>query len=380
MKKKYLLTPGPTPVPEDALLAMAEPVIHHRTGEFSDILKRIWSNLQYLFQTGGDVFFFASSGTGGMEAAVTNLLSPGDKVICVRGGKFGERWAEICEAHGAIPVNIDVTWGDAVDPARVEEALKADPSIKAVYVQASETSTGVKHDVRALGEITARFPDTCLVVDAITGLGVFELKTDEWGLDVVVTGSQKALMLPPGLACISVSRKAWGHVDKAGMPRYYFDLKKEKKNKEKGTTAYTPAVSLLVGLDRVLEMIREEGLEHLFRRHAILALATREGFRAMGLELFARCPAESLTAVRVPDGVDGKALVKHMAEKYGVRMAGGQGELAGKIIRSAHLGYFGPFDIITGLAAVEMALTDMGFGVTPGSGVAEAERILAELD
>ncbi len=380
MRKRYLMTPGPTPVPEAVLLAMAAPIIHHRTAEFEAILARIWDNLQYLFQTKEDVFFLASSGTGAMEASVVNLLSPGDKAICVRGGKFGERWTNIVSAYGGVPVNIDVEWGTAVEPKKVEELLAADPSIRAVYVQASETSTAVRHDVQALARITAKHPETVLVVDAITALGVFPMPMDDWGLDVVVTGSQKALMLPPGLAFISLSKKAWNLAAKAKMPRFYFDLAREKKNKAKGTTAFTPAVSLLVGLDTALGMIREEGIENLFNRHATLARAAREGFKAMGCKLYAEgCHSDALTAVIVPDGIDGKKLKKHLWTKYGINVAGGQDKLEGKIIRVAHLGYFDRFDVVTAVAAVEMALKDMGHPVEPGRGVARAESILAEI-
>jgi aspartate aminotransferase-like enzyme len=381
MKKRYLLTPGPTPVPEGALLAMAQPIMHHRTAEFEAILARVWSNLQYLFQTKEEVFFFSSSGTGAMEASVVNILSPGDKAICIRGGKFGERWTNIIQAYGGVPVNVDVPWGTAVNPQVVADLLAADPSIKAVYVQSSETSTAVKHDVQALARITAGYPDTLLVVDAITALGVFPLPMDEWGLDVVVTGSQKALMLPPGLSFIALSAKAWGHVAKARMPRFYFDLPREKKNKAKGTTAFTPAVSLLVGLDHALSMMREEGLENLYRRHATLARATREGFRAMGCALYAEgVHSDALTAVIVPEGVDGKKLVKHLSAKYGITVAGGQDQLAGKIIRVAHLGYYDRFDVMMALNAVEMALTDLGYAVPqPGKAASVAGAILAEL-
>ncbi len=380
MKKKYLLTPGPTPVPEAVLLAMAAPIMHHRTAGFEAILARIWGNLQYLFQTQEDVFFFASSGTGAMEASVVNILSPGDKAICIRGGKFGERWTNIVQAYGGVPVNIDVAWGTAVDPGKVEAALAADPSIKAVYVQSSETSTAVRHDVQALAKVTANHPDTVLVVDAITALGVFPLPMDEWGLDVVVTGSQKALMLPPGLAFIALSKKAWNRAAQARMPRFYFDLAREKKNKAKGTTAFTPAVSLLVGLDVALGMIREEGLENLFRRHAVLARATREGFTAMGLKLYAAgVHSDALTAVLMPEEIDGKKLVKQLSAKYGITVAGGQEQLAGKIIRVAHLGYFDRFDVLMALEAVEMALADLGWPVQRGAGVAAAGPILAEL-
>ena len=267
MRKRYLLAPGPTPVPEEVLLDMARPILHHRSPHFTPILDEVRENLQYLFQTKNDVIFFASSGTGAMEASIANLLSKGDKAICVRGVKFGERWAEICEAYGVEPINIDVEWGTAGDPSRIEEALSKDPSIKAVFTQASETSTGVRYPIKEIAEIVSRYENTVMVVDGITGIGVFDVPVDEWKLDVVVTGSQKALMLPPGLAFVSVSEKAWRLNESSDLPKYYFSFAKERKALQKNDTAYTPAVSLLVGLRRSLAMIREDGLERVFARH-----------------------------------------------------------------------------------------------------------------
>src|SRR6476659_6449499 len=307
MLKRYLLAPGPTPVPPEVLLAMARPIIHHRAPEFAQLFGEVREDLKWLFQTRNDVLIFASSGTGGMEGAVANFLSPGDKALVVNGGKFGERWGKICKTFGAEVTEIKVEWGYAVDPQAVADALKKDPGIKAVYVQASETSTGVAHDVKALAEIVRPYGETILVVDAITALGVFDIKTDEWGVDVVVTGSQKALMLPPGLAFVSVSDKAWRLAEKAKNTAFYFNFKKEHENQQKNQTAYTPAVSLIVGLQEVLKMMRAEGLDGVFARQAKLAKAMRAGMQGAGLALFPKeSPSDALTAVLAPEGVDGQ--------------------------------------------------------------------------
>ncbi|MFQ5460450.1 MAG: pyridoxal-phosphate-dependent aminotransferase family protein, partial [Anaerolineae bacterium] len=275
MKKSYLLAPGPTPVPPEVLAAMGQPILHHRAPEFGAVMEEVRTGLCYLFQTGEEVVTFASSGTGAMEAAVVNVLSPDDKAICVRGGKFGERWQELCEAYGVEVITIDVEWGSPVNPTLVADTLQANPEVKAVYVQASETSTGVRHDVEALAQIV-RPTDAVLVVDAITAIGVFDMPTDAWGLDIVVSGSQKALMLPPGLGfCCVATKKAWRLIEQSTLPSYYFDFKKEYDNLSKNSSSYTPAVSLVVGLREALRLIRAEGLEHVFARHDRLARATR---------------------------------------------------------------------------------------------------------
>jgi aspartate aminotransferase-like enzyme len=379
MKKQYLLAPGPTPVPPEALQAMAMPILHHRSPEFVPILAQVKEDLKWLFQTTQDVLILTATGTGGMVAAVTNFLSPEDKALCVRGGKFGERWAEICGAYGITPVNLDVEWGTAVDPQRVEDALKADPSIKGVYFQASETSTGVAHPTREIAELCRRREGTLCVVDAITAMGVVDLPTDAWGLDVVVTGSQKALMLPPGLAFVSVSEKAWAFNRAAKAPRYYFNLAQERKKLRENQTLFTTASSLVVGLKAALEMMKAEGLPGIFARHDRLARATRAGVEAMGLELYAKAsPSDALTAVKVPAGIDGGKVTKILRDTYGVTVAGGQSQLKGKIFRIAHLGYAGVFDVITALAATEMTMKGLGHPVTLGQGVAAAEAILME--
>ena len=377
MLKRYLLAPGPTPVPPEVLLAMARPVIHHRAPEFADLFAKVREDLKWVFQTGNDVLILASSGTGGMEGSVANFLSPGDKALVVNGGKFGERWGKLCKTFGVQVSDIKVEWGRAVDPQLVAEALKKDPSIKAVYVQASETSTGVAHDVRTLAETVKGYEDTILVVDAITALGVFDIQTDAWGLDVVVSGSQKAFMLPPGLAFVSVSEKAWRLAEKAKNGAFYFDFKKERQSQVKNQTAYTPAVSMIFGLQEVLTMLKSEGLQAVFARQAKLAQAMREGAKAAGLALFAKdSPSDDLTAISAPEGVDGQAVYKNLRVQYGITAAGGQDHLKGKIFRVSHMGYMDRFDVITALAAIEMVLKGLGHPVKLGSGVAKAQELL----
>ncbi len=378
MKKEYLLAPGPTPVPPEALLAMARPALHHREPDFKPIFQECREGLKYLFGTDRDVIILASSGTGAMEAAVTNFLRRGDKALYVNGGKFGERWGKILKAYGCEPVEIRVEWGRAVDPEAVRQALDADPAIRAVYVQASETSTAVRHPVEALAEIT-RDRDVILVVDGITAVGVFPLPMDATGIDVLVTGSQKALMLPPGLAFIAWSEKAERFLESSDLPRFYFDLAAERKKQRDNQTAWTPAVSLVVGLREALRRIREETLEGVYARTARLARATREAVKALGLELFAPdSPSDACTAVKVPDGVDGIALKKAFKERFGMTVAGGQDQAKGKIVRIAHMGYMDTFDVIAAIAALEMCLAGMGHPVQLGAGVRAAEKILGE--
>lgn len=377
MLKRYLLAPGPTPVPPEVLLAMARPMIHHRAPEFDPIFQEVREGLKWLFQTRNDVIVLASSGTGGMEGAVSNFLSPGDKALVINGGKFGERWGKLCKTFGAQVTEIKVEWGHSVDPKQVADALKKDPSIKAVYVQASETSTAVTHDVKALGQIVKSCPETILVVDAITALGVFDLKTDDWGLDVVITGSQKALMLPPGLAFVSVSDKAWQLAEKAKNTSFYFNFKREKDNQQKNQTAFTPAVSMILGLQEVLKMLKAEGLDNVFARQTQMAHALREGAKAAGMEIFAKgTPSDAVTAINAPAGVDGQAIYKNLRVHYGITAAGGQDHLKGKIFRISHMGYLDRFDVILALAATEMVLKGLGHPVKLGSGVAKAQELL----
>ncbi|MGE4357468.1 MAG: alanine--glyoxylate aminotransferase family protein [Candidatus Omnitrophota bacterium] len=378
MRKQLLLTPGPTPVPPEVSLAMAMPIIHHRTSEYRAIFEEVIKGLKYVFQTENDVFTFASSGTGAMEAAVVNLLSPKDKVITVEGGKFGERWTEICKNYGIETVVVDVTWGEAVEPGKIAELLEKDSRIKAVFTTLCETSTGVVNDIKTIAQITQKHK-AVLVVDAISALASVELRTDAWGVDVVVAGSQKGLMLPPGLSFLSISSKAWGLVDEAKCPRYYFDLKVAKKALDKIDTPFTPAVTLVIGLREALRMIQKEGLENIWARHALMGRATRSAMLALGLELFApRAYSDAVTAVKVPPGIDGENLVKLLRQKYGVSIAGGQAGLKGKVFRIAHMGYITPEEIILTISCLERALNEMGYKAPLGKGVKVAEEILGE--
>ncbi len=376
MRKRYLMTPGPTPVPPEVLLAQARPMIHHRTPEFSDILVGAVEDLKSLFQTKNDMLIYSASGTGVMESAVVNLFSAGDKVVVCSNGKFGDRFVQLADAFGLEAVKLTYEWDEVVNPIDIERALAADAGIKGVFVVQSETSTGVLNDVKAIGDIV-RGHQAVLVVDSITGIGAVDIKTDEWGLDIVMTGSQKGLMLPPGLACVSVSEKAWRAAETATLPKYYFSWEKARKAMAKSTTAFTPPVSLIIGLGEALKMMREEGLENGIKRHESLAAAARAAVEALGLTLFA--PPEgrgnAVTPVRVPEGIDGKALVKKMKTEYGITIAGGQDHLVGKIFRIGHLGYFDRFDIITTIAGLEMTLQELGFSFTPGSGVNAAEQV-----
>jgi aspartate aminotransferase-like enzyme len=377
MEKKYLFSPGPTMLPPEVLLKMAEPIMHHREPEFEKIFAEIREDLKYLFQTKNEVLVFTSSGTGAMEGAVSNILSKGDKAVVVRGGKFGERWGEICKAYGVEFIPIDVEWGKAVDPEKIQKILESDSSIRAVYTQATETSTGVMHPVRKISEIVSRYENTVMVVDGITAVGVFDIPMDKWGLDVLISGSQKAMMLPPGLAFAALSPKAWRFVERSNLPKYYFDFKKELKSAQKNQNSYTPAISLFIGLRETLRMIRKEGLEGVFRRHEALAGATRAAVKALGLELYApETPSNALTAVKVPAGIDGIKLQNLFFEKFGITVAEGQDRAKGKIIRIAHLGYYERLDMIMVISALEMLLKEMGHRFELGAGLKAAEEIL----
>ncbi|HAA84493.1 MULTISPECIES: alanine--glyoxylate aminotransferase family protein [Thermodesulfobacterium] len=377
LAKKYLFTPGPVPVPPKALLTMAQPMTHHRLPEFSEILKEIRENLKYLFQTKNNVYFFASSGTGAMEAAILNLFSPGDKVLVVSAGKFGQRWFELAKTFGLNPLVIDLPWGKAVKSEQVEEVLNSHPDIKGVLLQACETSTGVKHPVKEIAQLTKN-RETVIVVDAITGLGVFDIPMDEWGLDVVITGSQKALSLPPGLSFIAFSEKAEKLSEKSTLPKYYFSLKKEKKAYEKDTTSFTPAVSLLLGLRVILQRIKEIGLKALFEHYQVQANACRAAVKALGLKIFPEVPSESLTVIEVPEGVKTGELINFLKNKLGIIFAGGQDHLKGKIIRITHMGDQSLFDLLVAISALEVGLNLFGYQVELGAGVKAAEKVIFE--
>ncbi len=377
MLKRHLLAPGPTPVPPEVLLAMAQPVIHHRTPQFSAIFRAAAEGAKRLFGTTQPVLMLAATGTGGMEAAVTNTLSHGDHVIVVNGGKFGERWIEIAQTYGLEVTPIEVEWGKAVDPAEVERALARRPDTRALLVQGSETSTTVLHPVAELATLT-RSRECLLIVDGITSVGVVDMPMDATGIDVLVTGSQKAVMLPPGLALIGLSEKAWRFRQKSSLPRYYFDLARERKNLEEDTSAYTPAISLIIGLNAVFELIeRNGGFPEVYRRHRLVAEATRAGLAALGLRLLApTAPSPATTGAFLPAGMDGGKFTQYLRDVLGVTVAGGQGKLKGKIVRVAHLGYVDTFDVVVGLSAIEMALAEFGSQVSFGAGSAAALPIL----
>jgi len=376
MKKNYLLTPGPTPIPPNVLKSLSQPIIHHRTPQFQEILKEVQENLKYTFQTKNGVFILASSGTGAMETAVCNIVNKGDKVLVIEGGKFGQRWTELNKVYGADVAVINVEWGKAVSLAQVEVILNKEPQIKAVYCTHCETSTGVVTDIKSLGQIV-KDTNTILVVDAISSLGALDIRTDEWSIDIVVSGSQKGLMLPPGLGFLSVSQKAFKYVESCLNPRYYFDLRLAKKALDKNDTAFTPAITLIIGLNEVLKEFKKQGLESLFAKNKKLADATREAMRALGLELFADGFAcDAVTSVKVPEGVDGAKLVKSMRDVDGVAMAGGQAHLKGKIFRIAHMGFITEDDLKIGISTLEDNLSKMGYKFEKGIGVKTFEKNL----
>jgi aspartate aminotransferase-like enzyme len=374
--KERLFTPGPTPLLMEAQARTLTATLHHRTEAFRQLMRETLENLKYFFDTRNDVLIFTSSGTGAMEGAVANLLSPGDRVLVGTAGKFGERWLELAKAYGVEAVKVEAPYGEALDIGQMEACLTADGPFRAVFVQATESSTGVRHDVQALGALVREYPETCLVVDAITGLGTTDLRPDESGLDVVIGGSQKALMVPPGLAFASVSEKAWKLIEKSKMPRYYFDFAKERKNLAKGEASYTPATTLVVSLHAALNYIRQVGRENLVANAALLAEATREAAKVWGLRLFAvASPANALTAICAPEGMDSGMIVKEMRARFGAILANGQGSMKGKLFRLAHLGYYDTADLFAVLAALEIVLLKVGHKVELGSGVRAAQEV-----
>ncbi len=377
MKKNYLYTPGPTMVPPEVALAEAQPMIHHRTPQFSQIFYEMSENLKYLFQTKtGDVFTLMSSGTGAMEACVANVLSKGNKALVVISGKFGERWAELCKCFGIETITIDVENGKAVNPADIEAALKKTPGINVVFTTQCETSTGVVHDIKSISPIVKKH-GALLVVDAITGIGVHPLLMDEWNIDVAITGSQKGCMMPPGLAFVCVNSSAWSVIEKTDLPRYYWDFRKMRKELKDKTTPFTPAVSLVMAMKTALDMIKKEGIENVWQRHARLAHATRESAKALGLELFAgEHSSNVLTAIKAPNGVDVDKIIKKLRDETGATFTGGQDELKGKIIRIGHMGYVNDFDIIIAIAALEKGLYEAGYPVELGKGLSTAQSSL----
>jgi len=370
MIKRYLMTPGPTPVPEDIMLLMAKPIIHHRTEEFKRVFKDTRKLAKKVFQTKNDIAIFASSGTGAMEASVSNILSENDTALSVAAGKFGERWGQIIRAFGAHPIELTYEYGDFAKVEDIQKAIEDNPKIKAVFMQASETSTGVFHPIDEIGlMLKEKFPEIVFVVDGITAIGAIDVKTDLWNIDIMITGSQKALMLPPGLSIISVSEKAKKMITKTKNRYYYFDILKELAS-EGGS--YTPAVTLIYGLNMALTKLLDEGLENVFKRHTLLAKAAREAVNALGLKLLAKRPANSLTAIKTP--VNSTKIIEYM-KSLGVDVSNGQGKLKGKIVRIAHLGYFDKPDILMAVSTLEMALKSSGVDFNFGAGIQKAMEI-----
>ncbi len=373
--KRYLMTPGPTPIPEKITLSMAMPIIHHRTDEFKGIFKETVDLAKEVMQTKNDVIIFASSGSGAMEAAVSNVLNKGDKAITVNAGKFGERWGKIVKAFGAEAIELTYEYGDYAKVEDIEKSIKNSKNVKAVYIQASETSTGTFHPIDEIGlMLKKKYPEVVFVVDGITAYGAIDVKTDDWNIDIGITGSQKALMLPPGLALLSVSEKAKNVISKNKNNYFYFDILGEIGAK---AGKFTPAVSLVIGLNASLKMILDEGLDNVFKRHEILAKATREAVIALGLELLSKRPANSLTAIKSPLNISSTNIILKMKE-YGVDISNGQGYLNGKIFRIAHLGYFYKPDILMCISVLEMVLKKMGYSANFGEGIKRAMGILLD--
>ena len=379
IRKQRLLTPGPTPLLPKALHAMMGSDIHHRTEDFRKLYQAVLADLKEVLATQNDVLVLVASGTGAMESSVSNFLSEGDKVVVCSAGKFGERWAEIAKAYRLNPIVLTAEYGDVVTVGRVEKALSENPDVKAVFVQASETSTGAQHDIEGMGKAVAK-TDALFVVDAITGLGTMPVKIDEWGLDIVVGGSQKSFMIPPGLAFITVSPKAWAKGETSTLPRYYFNLKKEKKNAAAGESSWTPNTSHLLALAEALKYIKGLGMDKLVENAQALARATRQAALALGLELFAPgSPSSSVTAIRAPKGMDSSVIVKEFRNRFGSIIANGQGTMKGQIFRIAHLGYFDFSDLFAMVAQLEIILAANDVDIEYGKGVAAVQEVYAEM-
>lgn len=375
IRKQRLFTPGPTPLLPAAQRAMAAAEVHHRTDDFRKAFRAVLDDLKYFYGTANDVILFSSSGTGAMEASVTNCFSPGDRVLVAACGKFGERWVELARAYGLEAEVVSAPYGQAVAPEAVAGKLRSG-EFRGFFTQATESSTGVAHDVRRFAEAARGAPgDPLVIVDAITGLGTSHLEIDGWGLDIVIGGSQKALMTPPGLAFASVSARAWQRMETARLPRYYFDFRKERKAAQSGEASWTPATALVLGLAEALRYVRQLGRENLIANAQLLAAATRAGVTALGLKLFAPAsPCAALTAVAAPEGIESTAIIKEMRSRFGISMANGQGSMKGKLFRLAHLGYYDFPETVAALAALEITLKSMNLPVELGAGVRAAQE------
>lgn len=369
MFKKRLFTPGPTPVPENIMLRMAQPIIHHRNPEFKEIFAELNENLKYLFQTNQDVFTLTSSGTGAMEASVANVIGENEKAIFVNGGKFGERWGHLIKTFGGIPIEIKKEWGNPPTIDEVLELIKANPDVKAIYLTHSETSSGTVTDVKEIAKAVHQISDALVIVDGITSIGAIELRMDDWDIDIVITGSQKGLMIPPGLAFIAVSERAWKKIEQTENRTFYLSLKKAKKALETGDTPWTPAITLVIGANEALKMIKQEGLENIWKRHSKLAEGIRIGVKAIGLKLLSKNPSNAITAVLMPDGIEFKKFNDALKYEFGITVAGGQENYKGKLFRISHLGYYDELDMISMISALEFALKKVGYKFESASGV-----------
>lgn len=375
--KRHLLAPGPTPVPEAARLAMARELIHHRGPAFRAVFEEVQRGLGWIFETDAEVLSLTCSGTGAFEAAMINFTRRDSTIVAIGGGKFGERWAEVGRAYGMKVVEVAVPWGESVNPDVLAEVLKATPEVAMVTVSASETSTGAWHPVEALARVVREHSQALFAVDGITAVGVQPIPMDAWNIDVLVSGSQKAFGVPPGLAFVAANERAWERYAESDHPRYYFDLGRERGAQQRQQTAFTPAISVVLALQEALKLMMEEGREALFARHQRNARAARAGVEALGLRLFAEHPANSVTAALVPDEVSAKAVVRQMRDTYGVTIAGGQGDYADRLVRIGHIGFFEGSDMLVAMSALERALADQGFDVDFGRGVAAAQRVLS---
>lgn len=377
MHKKYLMAPGPTPVPEAARLAMARQLIHHRGAEFKEVFAECRRGLAWLFETSSEVLALTCSGTGAFEAAMTNFTSPEDRIICIGGGKFGERWGDVGRAFAMNVVDIDLEWGTHCSPETLRDVLREYPDAKMVTLTASETSTGVFHPVQELAQVVHDESRALFAVDGITAVGVHRLPMDAWDIDILVAGSQKAFGIPPGLGFVAAGERAWARADASGHRRYYFDLVRERKRQRGDQTAFTPAISVVLALREVLAMMREEGRQKLLDRHRRNAAATRAGVEALGLELLSRRHSRAVTAALVPDGICAPDVVEAMKRDQGMTIAGGQKHLGSTLVRIGHIGFFEASDIRMVLGALEAVLSDLGVAVAPGVAVSAAQEVFA---